>query len=127
MHVTISGCTAPNVDAGIPQNMTTIAHKMKAANYSTHMIGKYHIGMATETHTPRGRGYDTGLIYWTAEVEYFYQTDQCQNVTVIDLWKDDGPAYELNGTNYVDLLFRDEIYDLIENNFTQDQPFFMVW
>eukprot|EP01084_Bolivina_argentea_P005907 11162_1 len=29
VHVTISGCTAPSVDAGIPQNMTTIAHKMK--------------------------------------------------------------------------------------------------
>ena len=44
--------------AGIPTRMTTIAHKMKAAGYRTHFIGKWDAGMATPTHTPQGRGYD---------------------------------------------------------------------
>jgi arylsulfatase B len=48
---------------GIPRNMTTIAQKLKSANYSTHMVGKWHLGVATPDHTPKGRGYDTSLLY----------------------------------------------------------------
>ena len=47
-HVTVEGppgseegLANPNPVGGIPQNMTTIAVKMKLANYSTHMVGKW--------------------------------------------------------------------------------------
>ena len=30
-----------NPVGGVPQNMTTIANKMKLANYSTHIVGKW--------------------------------------------------------------------------------------
>ena len=50
--------------AGIPRNMTTMAMKLKAAGYKTHMAGKWDAGMATEDHTPQGRGYDTSLNYF---------------------------------------------------------------
>ena len=41
---------------GIPRNFTGIAEKLKAANYSTKMWGKWDSGMAVEEQTPRGRG-----------------------------------------------------------------------
>jgi arylsulfatase I/J len=44
--------------------MTGIATKMKAAGYATHMAGKWDAGMATQDHTPQGRGYDTSLNYF---------------------------------------------------------------
>jgi hypothetical protein len=31
---------------------------------ATHYTGKWDCGMATEAHTPRGRGYDTSLFYF---------------------------------------------------------------
>jgi hypothetical protein len=37
---------------------------MRAASYSTHMVGKWDTGMATPQHTPAGRGYDTTMIYF---------------------------------------------------------------
>ncbi len=34
--------------------MTTIGVKMQQAGFATHMYGKYDIGSATPTHTPKG-------------------------------------------------------------------------
>jgi hypothetical protein len=31
---------------------------------ATHYTGKWDCGMATEEHTPKGRGYDTSLFYF---------------------------------------------------------------
>ena len=42
--------------AGIPTNMTGIAEKLTAAGYHAHAVGKWDCGMATERHTPMGRG-----------------------------------------------------------------------
>ena len=50
--------------AGVPRNMTGIAAKLKSAGYATHMVGKWDAGMATPDHTPKGRGYDSSLIYF---------------------------------------------------------------
>ena len=44
---------------GIPINMTGIATILKRANYKTHLVGKWDVGMATEMHHPRARGYDS--------------------------------------------------------------------
>ncbi len=51
---------------GIPRNMTGVAAKLKGAGYSTHMVGKWHCGLATHDHIPHGRGYDTSLNYMDA-------------------------------------------------------------
>lgn len=56
--------TAFHSFAAVPRNMTGIATKMKAAGYATHMAGKWDAGMATQDHTPQGRGYDTSLNYF---------------------------------------------------------------
>ena len=50
--------------------MTGIAQKLRNAGYSTHMVGKWHCGLATPDHTPHGRGYDTSLNYMDAANDY---------------------------------------------------------
>ena len=49
--------------AGIPRNMTTIATKLGEVGYNTIQSGKWHTGLATATHTPRGRGFKHSLTY----------------------------------------------------------------
>lgn len=90
--------------------------------------------MATQTHTPKGRGYDTSLIYFEATVNYFTQvSDQCgkYNVSAVDLWYNDQPAYKLNNTDYVDLIFAQHIYDALDNytsNYDENsEPLFLVY
>ena len=50
--------------SGIGRNMTGLAAVLKRANYRTYAAGKWDVGMATEDHTPRGRGFDRSIIYF---------------------------------------------------------------
>lgn len=64
--------------AAIPRGMTCIAQMLKdKGDYSTHFIGKWDNGMATPDQTPRGRGYDSALLY-------FYHENDFWNYTVDD-------------------------------------------
>ena len=47
-----------------PGNMTVIAEKMEEAGYQTHQVGKRDAGMATPTHIPTERGFDSLLCYF---------------------------------------------------------------
>ena len=55
--------------AGAARNFTGIATKLSSIGYSTHQIGKWDVGMGTPDHTPRGRGYNSSLIYFFHENE----------------------------------------------------------
>lgn len=56
---------------GIPRNMTTLPRFLKRAGYSTHMAGKFDAGIATPTHPPEGRGFDSSLIYFQHDNDYW--------------------------------------------------------
>jgi arylsulfatase B len=122
--------------AGIPRSMTGLAAVLKQAQYRTHAVGKWDAGMATPQHTPRGRGFDTSLIYYGHENDYWTRrqggcatnssaaaaalvpTSTAQkppphprHVPCIDLWRNDQPARALDasvGSTYEEYLFRDE-------------------
>eukprot|EP00966_Prymnesium_polylepis_P169349 3915842-Prymnesium_polylepis.2 len=44
--------------------MTSIAEKLAGVGYRAHAVGKWDCGMATDRHTPMGRGYQTWLGYF---------------------------------------------------------------
>ena len=48
--------TQPN---GLPLDSPTIADKMKEAGYSTHAVGKWHVGMYKKDYLPNNRGFDS--------------------------------------------------------------------
>jgi arylsulfatase I/J len=43
--------------------MTCIGNKLSEAGYYTGQAGKWHLGLATPSHTPKGRGYQHSLTY----------------------------------------------------------------
>ena len=47
---------------------------MRAANYSTHAIGKWHLGNGKWANTPHGRGFDTYLGYLQGQTDYYNRT-----------------------------------------------------
>eukprot|EP00666_Eupelagonemidae_sp_cell4sb_P001837 gene1837-6668_t len=57
--------------SAIPTEMATIPRKLKQAGYHTHMLGKWHCGMASHAHTPHGRGFDTSLGYFEGAEDHF--------------------------------------------------------
>lgn len=127
-------------NAGMPRNMTAVGAKMKQAGYHTAVVGKWDIGMATPDHTPAGRGFDESLIYFEHKVDYWTQTlaqSACEPYNPIaDLWSNTGPAVGMNGTQYIEYMFRDRVVDIInrvavgekgEGGQAQGEPLFLVY
>lgn len=135
VHV-LQNLTHPCDEHGaIPRNMTVIAAVLKRAGYATHQVGKWDVGMATPTHTPKGRGYDTSLNYfghanwmyssaeWLGSEENRYDAPE---PGIIDLWDTDRPARDLNGTGYEEYLFRDRMLKILREH-DQSKPLFLQY
>ena len=131
---------------GIPTNMTGLAAVLRRANYQTHCVGKWDVGMATEMHHPRSRGYQSWLGYFHHSNDYWKHTvEKCDGVPIKDLWRFnatyDGPALELlNGPHcsqenqepagekctYEEEVFTNEVLRIIEAH-DLAQPLFLFW
>ena len=123
--------------AGIPVNMTGLGHIMQRGGYRTHFVGKWDVGMATQRHTPRGRGYQTFFGYFHHANDYWTEglpiqatgtIDVCHN-RFVDLWEDDGsrsgPAASSNGTAYEEELFANRSLRVIHQH-DATAPLFLV-
>ena len=115
---------------GIPRKMTVISAKMKEAGYTTHQVGKWHVGFATPDHTPKGRGFDTSFGYFNAANDYFNETIfQCNKTPMVDLWDTDKPASDKNGTgedHYEESLFKDRLLEIISDH-DPSEPLFLYY
>jgi arylsulfatase B len=61
--VHINGQQAPPCSNFLPLQLTLLSQKLKLAGYSTHFIGKGHLGYQTTDHLPINRGFDTHVGY----------------------------------------------------------------
>jgi arylsulfatase B len=131
VHVqqTLDNPEVPN--SGIPRNMTVIGSKMKEGGFATHVVGKWDIGMATPSHTPEGRGFDSSLIYFEHKNDYWTQAamqTQCTDYGQIwDLWDTGRPAWSMNGTSYEEFMFHERVYTIIDEHNFEEQPLFLVY
>ena len=134
VHVQTTLANPEQPNAGVPRNMTGIAAKLRDQGYKTHMVGKWDAGMASPDHTPRGRGYDTSLHYFSHKNDYFTQramqsdcSDPVESVgEFVDLWADDGPARTVNGTGYLEDIFAEEALRVVEGHDPED-PLFLFF
>lgn len=133
---------------GAPLGMATVADVLKGQNYSTHFVGKWDVGMATESHTPYSRGYGTFFGYFHHSNDYWGQTEgKCRLKSVKDLWVHNGtfsgPAVHLaNGKHcgennqkpegevcvYEEELLLNGVKDVIKSHESNDgEPFFLFY
>lgn len=120
-------CTNP----GIPEQMTTIATKLRKRGYSTHFVGKWDAGMKTPNHIPLGRGFNSALSYfehgnwmysfstWEGSYNRASEIPKCkpEKGCFTDLWYNDGPATELSESGiYEETLFVNRVKETIYNH-----------
>eukprot|EP00035_Acanthoeca_spectabilis_P007581 m.138502 g.138502 ORF g.138502 m.138502 type:complete len:232 (+) comp14002_c0_seq2:573-1268(+) len=133
--------------------MTGMAAVLAKGGYATHYAGKWDCGMATNQHTPRGRGYSTSLSYFHHANDYYTQQDggSCNKHPMVDLWNLEDPATDglfgspakayANGANcsfdsqnpqnqvcvYEDALFEERVIKILGDHTDKDVPLFIFW
>jgi len=137
---------------GIPTNMTSLAEKLRSVGYRTHATGKWDVGMATERHTPMGRGYETWLGYFGHCNDYWTEIDKCGmsscgSTSMVDLWSQNmsrtpasfpGSAHNnsqkcsqkaQDGCDFEDAVFLERAKRVVlEHNISAvDEPLFLFW
>ncbi|KAK3102965.1 hypothetical protein FSP39_015341 [Pinctada imbricata] len=90
-HKTISA-TQPNY---VPLQFDLLPKKLKEQNYTTHMIGKWHLGFCNTSLTPTERGFDSFFGFYNGGEDYYNQE--------IGLYRDfrwDLNRYDLEASSY---------------------------
>lgn len=71
-------------DRFLPPKISTLPQKLKELNYATHLVGKWHLGGASESSIPTSKGFDTHFGYWNGFVGYFnYMISEAINSTKV--------------------------------------------
>jgi arylsulfatase A-like enzyme len=109
----------PNHSYGLPTNEWTLPQALKAAGYSTYMVGKWHLGHADQKYWPQNRGFDHFYGNLVGEVDYFTK----MRGGIVD-WQRDGKFFQEKGY-YLDLI-GDEAIKLIEKQ-DKNKPFFLYF
>ncbi|XP_052786417.1 arylsulfatase B-like isoform X2 [Mya arenaria] len=60
-----------NTPGYLPSNFTTLPQKLKEIGYTTHMVGKWHLGFCNWKYTPTYRGFDSFMGYYNGAEDYF--------------------------------------------------------
>ncbi|KAH8057874.1 sulfuric ester hydrolase [Aureococcus anophagefferens] len=132
------GLSAFNADWGkpwgLPANETLLPEVLKAANYTTGLLGKWHLGSHRDAALPQSRGFDVfrgfysgGLTHFTHDTGvYSYAPsktfpDGCHRcVTGYDFHDGAAPAFDMNGTYSADAV-RDAAVAFVR---TAQRPFY---
>eukprot|EP00040_Diaphanoeca_grandis_P032142 m.194271 g.194271 ORF g.194271 m.194271 type:complete len:815 (+) comp32518_c5_seq1:283-2727(+) len=98
----------------IPLGMTTLADKLRSVGYSTHQLGKWHLGMSGYDRLPIANGFDTSFGYLGGNEDHYLQTHKGK----VDFWRNWNPAHNENGTGYGMDLFTQEMLEIIADHDT---------
>ncbi|CAH3181299.1 unnamed protein product [Porites lobata] len=103
-----NGVIGPTEPYGLPLNITILPQKLKEAGYSTHMIGKWHLGFCSWSYTPLYRGFDSFYgIYLGAGDHYTHELGG-----ILDLHDDGTPVEDKNGV-YSTYLYAEQAQSVI--------------
>lgn len=109
----------PNQPNGLPLDSPTLADELKEAGYSTHMVGKWHLGFYRPEYLPNNRGFDSFYGYLTGAEDYYTHYREGG----LDLHHNLQPDFSQKGT-YSTQLFTQKAVDII-NAHDKSKPLFL--
>ncbi|XP_016893937.1 arylsulfatase B-like [Cynoglossus semilaevis] len=101
----------------IPLDEKLLPQYLKEAGYSTHMVGKWHLGMYQTGCLPTHRGFDT---FFGLYLVYYFKADSYS----LCVTRNTRAAPEYNG-QYSAELFSQKAASVIENHENHEKPFFL--
>ena len=120
-RVNLGGDTGADGDGGLPDSETTLAEGLKSAGYSTHMIGKWHLGYKDKRFLPVNQGFDTwfGLPYSNDYIKPWVQTEE-----PLGLYRGEEMVEHPFDQDPITTRYTEEAVGLIEK-VEADRPFFL--
>lgn len=113
---------------GLDLKETLIAEVLKDNNYTTHMLGKWHLGHYTPRMLPTARGFETFTGFLNGE-SYYWSKRNPDHTTFHDLMystEDCYTPYESDDMHdYSTFFYRDKAKELIRQHNTSDSSLFL--
>lgn len=129
LHHTVNNWLKPGEATALPDNETTLATMLTKAGYTTHAIGKWHLGYHTWEHTPTFRGFHSFFGFYSGSEDYTAH----KTVNGYDLRREGEPdcgescsrvSWEDKG-RYSTHMFTREAVNIIEAYQKGDPPLFL--
>jgi len=113
----------PGTMEHIPFENPTFAELMKKESYSTHMLGKWHLGYAAWNMTPTGRGFDSYFGYMQGMVDYYNHTV----ANGYDFWSNQDDIHAEVMDQYSTGLYDQYLHKIVEdyNKSSKSEPLFV--
>ena len=114
---------------GVPLDETFIPEVMREYNYSTHAVGKWHLGMYKWAYTPLYRGFDDFLGFYLGGQDYNTHLKEDGFDLREDYWDKDGKFVDnirrdLSG-RYSAEIYTERTIELLHKVKRQEKPFFI--
>ncbi|XP_054011485.1 arylsulfatase B-like isoform X1 [Hylaeus anthracinus] len=101
----------------IPLNNTLLPEYLRKLGYTSHLVGKWHVGYYSDYHTPAYRGFDTFFGYYNGYITFFNHTIVQNNYTGHDLHYDvPGRLSAEYDYQYITDLITDKAENIIANH-----------
>ena len=113
------GALTPLSPVGLPTNVTTLADKLRSANYSTHAVGKWHLGICNKDYWPTSRGFDHFSGFLGGTTDYItHRTDgaECSMGIAGYDYREDYEVDDAASGTYDTYLIRDKAIEVITNH-----------
>ncbi|CAL8131486.1 unnamed protein product [Orchesella dallaii] len=120
-HYVIRGDTA----TGLPLSEKILPEYMRELGYSTHLVGKWHLGHAERVYSPTYRGFDSHFGYWLGYQDYYDHTCADAGYWGYDFRKNMDVVYQPFGRYNTDT-FTQESVQIIQEQPTEKPLFLMV-